>query len=266
MLSRITRLIRPAASAALPAVPPGERVYAIGDVHGCAQQFAALIEAIDADDAARTAARTTVILLGDLIDRGPDSARVVRMAREWAQRRKVRHIAGNHEEMFLESFDDIDVLRHFLRYGGRETLLSYPIDPDRYRAADMAETQSLMEHAVPPEDRAYLSAAEDLIVIGDYVFVHAGLKPDVPIEDQKRSDLRWIREPFLSHRGAHCGVVVHGHTITDAIEVRPNRIGIDTGAYGGGALTALGLEGSLRWTIEATLGEGGARTAQKELA
>ncbi|WP_423142023.1 metallophosphoesterase [Parablastomonas sp. CN1-191] len=265
MLSRFTRLIRPAAPEALPAIPPGERIYAIGDVHGCADQFAAMVDAVEADDTARGAARTTVILLGDLIDRGPDSAAVVRMAREWAARRSVRHIAGNHEEMFLESFDKGDVLRHFLRYGGRETLLSYPIDPEAYRVADIAETQALMTAAVPAADREYLSAAEDLIRIGDYVFVHAGVKPDVPLEEQKRRDLRWIREPFLSHRGAHAGVVVHGHTISDAVEVRPNRIGIDTGAYGGGPLTALGLEGNERWLIEATLGEGGASTSLRTL-
>jgi serine/threonine protein phosphatase 1 len=266
MLSKITRFIRPAAPAALPAIPAGERIYAVGDVHGCAEQFDALIAAIEADDAARGPARTTIVLLGDLIDRGPDSAGVVRLARELAQRRIVRHIAGNHEEMFLDSFEDADVLRHFLRYGGRETLLSYPIDPQEYRDADLAGTQALMRRAIPAEDRAYLAAAEDLVVIGDYVFVHAGLRPDVPVEDQKTRDLRWIREPFLSHRGAHPGIVVHGHTISDAVEILPNRIGLDTGAYGGGPLTALGLDGTQRWLIEANLADGIAATSQRALA
>jgi serine/threonine protein phosphatase 1 len=264
MLSKITRFIRPAA--ALPAIPPSERVYAVGDVHGCATQFAALVDAIEADDTAREPARTTIVLLGDLIDRGPDSAEVVRLARELAGRRTVRHIAGNHEEMFLDSFDNADVLRHFLRYGGRETLLSYPIEEQEYRDADLAGTQALMKRAIPSEDRDYLAAAEDYVAIGDYLFVHAGLRPDVPIAEQKARDLRWIREPFLSHRGAHAGIVVHGHTICDAVEILPNRIGLDTGAYGGGPLTALGLEGTQRWLIEATLTDGVAAVSQRTLA
>jgi len=232
-------------------VPPGERVYAIGDIHGRLDLFAQLIAAIDADDAQRGSADTTVVLLGDLVDRGPDSAGVIAAARAWASRRKLRLLAGNHEEMFLDSFDDVEVLRHFLRYGGKETILSYPIDPEAYRRLTLPQLQQRMREAVPEADLAFLRAGEDAIVVGDYLFVHAGIRPGVPLEEQRPGDLRWIRERFLAHEGDHGYVVVHGHTIARRVEEMPNRIGIDTGAFVTGRLTALGLEGSERWYLTA---------------
>jgi serine/threonine protein phosphatase 1 len=257
MLSKFRKLLGAAEAAPGPAIPAGERVYAVGDIHGCAAEFAALITAIDADDGARGPAETTVILLGDLVDRGPDSARVIALAKDWQARRKVQILIGNHEEMFLDSFESVEVLRQFLRHGGRETLLSYPIDPAAYADAGFAETQRLMAAAVPAAERDWLAGLEDAVLIGDYLFVHAGIKPGVPLDQQKLSDLRWIREPFLSHRESHGSVVVHGHTISDEVEVRANRIGIDTGAFASGKLTALGLEGSARWLLQ-TQKRGGA--------
>jgi serine/threonine protein phosphatase 1 len=143
------------------------------------------------------------------------------------------------------------VLRHFLRYGGRETLLSYPIDAEAYTRAELAETRELALAAIPPEDLEFIRSFEDQVRLGDYLFVHAGIRPGVPLEDQRTGDLRWIRETFLSHAESFGPVVVHGHTIFAEPEVRANRIGIDTGAYTSGRLTALGLEGTARWTIEA---------------
>lgn len=231
-------------------VPAGERVYAIGDVHGRLDLFTALAAAVEADDAARGPAETTVILLGDLIDRGPDSARVLAAARDWQDRRKVRLLWGNHEEKFLQSFDDTTILRSFLLYGGDATILSYGVDPAAFAAADLGEIQALMRAAVPTEDLAYIGGFEDFAVIGDYLFVHAGLRPGTPIAEQSVEDLRWIREEFLDHAGSHGHVVVHGHTIVPEPELRPNRIGIDTGAYKSGRLTALCLEADRRWLIE----------------
>jgi serine/threonine protein phosphatase 1 len=253
MFNRLRQLLRPsdAPSPSLSSIPAGQRVYAVGDIHGRLDLFAALVEAIEGDDAARGRADTTIVLLGDLVDRGPDSAGVIDMARELQARRKVRIIAGNHEEMFLQSLEDADILRHFLRYGGRETALSYAIDETRYRDATLEEAQELLREAVPTEDLEFIAGFENHVAIGDYLFVHAGIRPGAPIEEQKRSDLRWIREPFLSHAGDHGYLIVHGHTITEEIEIRANRIGIDTGAYQSGRLTALGLEGSAQWLIEA---------------
>ena len=261
MLKMLRRLFGPGSGGPAPAIPAGSRVYAVGDVHGCLALFNMLIAAIEADDAARKGADTTIVLLGDLIDRGPDSAGVVVAARALAARRKVRLLMGNHEEMMLDALQSTEVLKHFLRYGGRETVLSYLADPAAYHLAEIDAAQALFRAAVPPEHLAFLQAMEDQIAIGDYLFVHAGVRPEVLLDQQRVADLRWIREPFLSHRNSFGPVVVHGHTITDKPEVRPNRIGIDTGAYRTGRLTALGLEGTARWLIEAVTDEQGAVSA-----
>lgn len=233
-----------------PAVPPGERVYAIGDIHGRADLLAALIEAIERDDAASAPARTTVILLGDLIDRGADSAGVLAAARAWQEYRTVRILAGNHEEMFLECFTNAELMRHFLRFGGRETVLSYPVDREAFAQADVPEAQALMREAVPESDLAFIRGFEDHVVIGDYLFVHAGIRPGVTLEDQQVRDLRWIRGAFTDSRVDHGLLVVHGHTIFDAPDIKRNRIGIDTGAYYSGKLTALRLEGTMQSLLE----------------
>lgn len=242
-------------------VPAGQRIYAIGDIHGRLDLFEALVEAVEADDAASGAADTLVILLGDLVDRGADSRGVIALARQWQQRRKVRILFGNHEEMFLRSFEDIEIFRHFLRHGGRETVLSYGVERERFLAATHEEARELMREAVPAEDVAFLESFEDMVRVGDYLFVHAGIDPGLPLEEQRAKDLRWIREPFLSHADPHGVVVVHGHTICDTVEDRGNRIGIDTGAFRSGRLTALVLEGATRRYIEAVEGEGGSVTA-----
>lgn len=266
MLSRLRSLF--SAHPAIPpaALPKGARAYAVGDIHGRADLFAALVQAIDADDAARGQAQTTVILLGDLIDRGPDSAGVVAQARTWRERRSVRVLMGNHEEMLLDSLEKLEVLRHFLRYGGKETVLSYGVDEDAYYAADLAETQTLMRAAIPAADLDFIRSFENTIVLGDYAFVHAGIMPDVPLDQQRVGDLRWIRHPFLDHTGSHGAVVVHGHTIFKQPDIRHNRIGIDTGAYETGVLTALGLEGQTRWLIEARAEDGAIRVSQRSIS
>lgn len=258
MIDAIRQLLRPKAAQNRPAIPAGERVYAIGDVHGRLDLLTALRDAIEQDDVKRGAAQTTIVLLGDLLDRGPDSAGVIALARAWGERRTVRYLLGNHEEMFLLSQNKQEHLRNFLRYGGRETILSYGVDHRAFQLADLAEAQVMMCEAVPDDDIRFIESFEDCVVIGDYAFVHAGIDPAAPLAGQRRQDLRWIREPFLSHSGDHGHVIVHGHTISDNPEVRRNRIGIDTGAYATGRLTALGLEGTTRWLIEAREDENGA--------
>jgi len=239
-------------------IPDGERVYAIGDVHGRLDLFEALIDAVDADDAALPAAQACVILLGDLVDRGPESKGVVAKAREWQRRRKVRILMGNHEEMFLNSFDNPEMLRHFLRHGGRETLISYGIGTDAYMNATLEEVMNLMAQHIPPEERAYIEGFEDSIALGDYYFVHAGVDPATALSQQKPHQLRWIREPFLSHDEPLEKIIVHGHTIIDEPVDNGVRIGIDTGAYSSGVLTALVLEGDHRRYIATHADEQGA--------
>ena len=266
MLNRLRTLLGPAPSGPLPAIPPGERVYAVGDIHGRLDLFEAAIAAIEADDAACRPAQTTVILLGDLIDRGPDSAGVIAAARAWSERRAVRILLGNHEEMLLGALDSDEVMRHFLRFGGRETVLSYLAEPDLYHRAELAEARALMEAAIPADDLEFIRSFEDTIAVGDYLFVHAGIDPETPLDAQRTGDLRWIREPFLSHPGSFGPVVVHGHTITDKPHIRHNRIGLDTGAYRSGRLTALGLQGTARWLIEAQDLDGIISASTRDLA
>jgi serine/threonine protein phosphatase 1 len=266
MFNRLRTLFGPDSRGPAPAVPPGTRIYAVGDVHGRLDLFEAIIAAIEADDAACRPAETTVIQLGDLVDRGPDSAGVIAAARAWSKHRTVRILLGNHEEMMLRAIDSDEVMRHFLRWGGRETILSYLGEPGEYHRADLTGARTLMQAAIPEEDFDFIRSFEDSIAIGDYLFVHAGVHPDVPLDGQKTSDLRWIREPFLSHRESFGPVVVHGHTIADKPQLRHNRIGLDTGAYRSGRLTAMGLQGTARWLIEAHDNDGTIAVSIRDLA
>jgi serine/threonine protein phosphatase 1 len=231
-------------------VPEGVRVYAIGDIHGRLDLLDRLLTMIDDDDRARGPARSELIFLGDLVDRGPDSVGVIERLMALRETGRVRYLMGNHEEVFLRAVDgDLRALRFLVRIGGRETLLSYGISEEDYRRLDFDELLALLQQKVPQTHIAFLSVFETMIEVGDYLFVHAGLKPGVAVEDQKTSDLCWIREDFLSHRESFGKMVVHGHSITEDIDEQPNRIGIDTGAFASGRLTAIGLEGDQRWYL-----------------
>ncbi|MCB2066476.1 MAG: serine/threonine protein phosphatase [Erythrobacter sp.] len=262
-----SRKTEPALPPIVAQVPDGERVYAVGDVHGRSDLFIALIEAIERDNRERGPAQTTVVLLGDLVDRGPDSVNVLALAREWQKFRNVRILLGNHEEMLVKSMTDIDMLRHFLRHGGRETLLSYGVDKQEYTRAEIDGVQAMLCQVMPQADLDFIASFEDMIRIGDYLFVHAGVEPGVPLAEQQSARLRWIREPFLSHAEQHEDVVVvHGHTISESPVDQGNRIGIDTGAYVHGRLTAIVLEGTSRRYISAIDdGEGNITAASEQM-
>lgn len=242
------------------ALPDGQRVYAIGDVHGRLDLLEPLLDHIRADEAARSPADTLIIFMGDLIDRGPQSAAVVSRVRALAAERPVRVLAGNHEEMFLRALQDNEVMRQFLLHGGRETFLSYGLTADALRDMSFDELRAAIVEVVPPADIAFFEELEAMIQLGDYVFVHAGIRPEVGLAEQRGGDLRWIREPFLSSEHDFGAVVVHGHSIAADPDIRANRIGIDTGAYLSGRLTALGLEGTARWFITSR----GASTSRPE--
>jgi serine/threonine protein phosphatase 1 len=253
MLSRLfkkTAVLRPIDTAR---VPDGMRIYAIGDIHGRDDLLNALLTQIEADDLARGAADTQIIFLGDLVDRGPGSAAVVETALALkTSGRNVRFLMGNHEEVFVSACrkSDPKVTRFFLRIGGEATVLSYPITRAEYMTLDMEQLTERLDRLVPREHVEFIESFEDQIIIGDYVFVHAGIRPGVPLSDQKQSDMRWIREEFIDQRGDLEKVVVYGHTIYEEVEERGSRIGIDTGAYDSGKLTALALEGGERWFLQ----------------
>ena len=251
MLKKLLRAARPPARAT-GQVPPGQRVYAVGDIHGSRDALMRLIDRIDADDRARGDAETMLVFLGDLVDRGPDSAGVVEhLLQLQAARPGTRFIAGNHEEIFLGAIaGEAKATRLFCRVGGRETSLSYGLSAGDYEGMDHAELSTWLAANVPASHVAFLTAFEPSVAIGSYLLVHAGVHPDRPLDQQRDADLRWIREPFLSHTRPLGAVIVHGHTITEAVEYRPHRIGIDTGAYmENGRLTALGMEGAETWEM-----------------
>lgn len=234
-------------------VPDGMRVYAIGDVHGRNDLLQQLIDKIDGDDAQRGAADTQLIFLGDLVDRGPDSSGVIETAIGLRDSgRNVRFLLGNHEEVFLAACraKSERALRYFLRIGGDTTLLSYPITRAEFLEISHDQLIERLDTLVPREHLKFLDSFEDRIIIGDYAFVHAGIRPGVPIAEQKRSDLRWIREEFTDHKGELEKVVIYGHTIYGEVEEAGSRIGIDTGAFDSGRLTAIGLEGGERWYLQ----------------
>ena len=230
----------------------GWRAYAIGDVHGCLDLLDRLLEDILADHDSRQPARGLLVLLGDLIDRGPDSAGVIDRLRhfDWARFRLVG-LAGNHEEVLLKILaGDAGEVAGWLRFGGGETLQSYGVDPAEFEGMNPETAQKRIAQIIPADHRHFLEHLADSMRFGDYLFVHAGIRPGVPHDQQTLRDLRWIREPFLTDTRDHGMVVVHGHTISETVEEVGSRIGIDTGAYATGRLTALAIEGDKRWTID----------------
>jgi serine/threonine protein phosphatase 1 len=249
----LSRKVEPVvATATKRAVPAGQRVYAVGDIHGRADLLKTIIAKIDSDDAGRAPLDVTLIFLGDLIDRGPDSRAVVEQVK-WLMEAspKVRCLIGNHEDLLLRCHDgDTRAVPVFDRAGGRETLLSYGVSDQDYDDADPEEMAALIKDHVPAEHIAFLRGLSDYVEMGDYLFVHAGIKPGVPLDKQLPDDLRWIREKFTGSNVDHGVKVIHGHTITETIDLQSNRIGIDTGAYATGKLTAIGLEGEDFWFID----------------
>lgn len=235
----------------------GARAYAIGDIHGRLDLLDDLLRRVEADIAERRPKKTYIVFLGDLIDRGPDSAGVVERLRTWRPRHgRPIFLAGNHEEVLLQILGgDASILPNWLRYGGTECARSYGIDVDGLRYMEDDAAIEAIRAKVPRAHREFLANMADTFRFGDYLFVHAGIRPGLAVEDQDPSDLRWIRDPFLSDTKEHGFIVVHGHTIVPEVDERSNRIAIDTGAYHSGVLTALGIEETERWLL-ATEAEG----------
>lgn len=233
--------------------PAGRRAYAVGDVHGCLDQLDALLSQVEADHAARPPAQGYLVFLGDLVDRGPDSRGVLERLLDYKHDGlQPVFLMGNHEEFFLRVLDgDAGLINQWLTFGGHELATSYGLTSGWLAQASSEAIVQAIAAAVPTRHRAFVRGFGDSFRFGDYLFVHAGIRPGVALETQAPSDLRWIREGFLNDTSEHGVLVVHGHTITAEPQERPNRIGIDTGAYKGGPLTALGVDGTERWYLQA---------------
>ncbi len=240
------------ATHASPRGPDGHRAYAVGDIHGRLDLLDELLAKIEVDIAQRKRAQNLVVFLGDLIDRGPQSAQVIERLRTWKPRdATATFLCGNHEEVLLRVLaGEPTILGDWLKFGGVECLASYGISATELDDQEEPEALATVKAAIPIQHQSFLASFADTLRFGDYLFVHAGIRPGREITAQEQKDLRWIRHPFLDDATDHGFVVVHGHTISEEVEERANRIGIDTGAYRSGVLTAMAIEGGQRWFLD----------------
>ncbi|MEM8552779.1 MAG: metallophosphoesterase family protein [Pseudomonadota bacterium] len=225
------------------ALPDGQRVYAVGDVHGMAHLLDRLLDAIDAHQAAAPEALSIEVFLGDYIDRGPDSYGVIERLIEPPRHGRQRIcLLGNHEEAMMLALHDTAAMERWMSFGGEATMRSYGIDP-HLSHRQPAALQPLLHAALPPAHLRFLESLPRMAELGGLLFVHAGIRPGVAIDDQDPTDLVWIRDPFLDHEGTFPRHVVHGHTPVSRPDRRVFRTNIDTAAVFGGALTCAVLEG-----------------------
>ncbi len=205
------------------------RIFVVGDIHGCLDKAEELLSRLpinwDND---------TLVFLGDYVDRGPDPAGVVRLMIELKENHPDRVVClkGNHEVMFLDYLKDDKLAGAFLNFGGTTTLESYKISPDE---------PGPRIHLIPASHMRFLESLPLYYETSQYFMVHAGVKPGVPLKDQKEEDMLWIRDKFIKSDFDWGKRIVFGHTAFEAPLMSSNKIGIDTGAVYGGRLTCLVL-------------------------
>ena len=229
------------------ATPADIRLIAIGDIHGCRDLLARLLDAIDAEIAADRPGDWRIVTLGDYVDRGPDSRGVIDMLA--TRRRDPRFItlAGNHDDGFLGFLANEETQALFLAHGGAETAASYGVTLDATSEASLANARHTLASEMPAHHVAFLRSLDVSATFGDFFFCHAGIRPDVALDAQTRHDLTWIRREFIDHGELHPKLIVHGHTPKPAPEILPNRVNVDTRAYSTGVLTALVADGRSKW-------------------
>ncbi|MBV9567856.1 MAG: serine/threonine protein phosphatase [Hyphomicrobiales bacterium] len=227
-------------------LPPGERVYAVGDIHGRADLAAEMQELICAHAARTSRAGVTVVWLGDYVDRGPSTCEVIDLLLGFAAKHpRSIFLLGNHEEALLSFLVDPNDGVHWFRLGGLETLASYGIDIEAFHfGLSPEDIRDTFLAALPERHREFLLSLKLSMSIGDFFFCHAGVRPGVDLEAQAPHDLIWIRDEFLNSRNDFGKVIVHGHTPVAEPELRPNRVNVDTGAFATGRLTCAVIEGS----------------------
>ncbi len=236
----------PARRTCPPTLPDGLRVYAIGDIHGRADLLERLIAKIETDADTAPEDRQMLIFLGDYVDRGFQSKDVIDfLTNGKLSRFETLFLKGNHEAAFEKFLNDPGFGPEWSHYGGSETLMSYGIQPPRMKrmSPEWEDVCRQLNEKLPASHRDFLASLDLYGIVGDYVFVHAGLRPDKPIDEQTEQDMLWIREDFLSDPRLFEHVVVHGHTPIEKPHIDVRRIGVDTGAYLTGKLTAVRLVG-----------------------
>ena len=231
----------------MPAIPDDCRLYAIGDIHGCVDLLRQIIGLIKDDAAQHPARRFQLVFLGDYVDRGIHSkATIDFLLSELPENMKKVFIRGNHDHHMLQFLEGhLECAPYWFPWGAVATLASYGVPSFGIKASsDLAVLQKDFAAKVPPEHKAFLKATQFFYELGDYYFVHAGVRAGIPLKLQATEDQMMIRDSFLSVTEDFGKIIVHGHTVFDAPVVRPNRISIDTGAYASGHLTALVLQGN----------------------
>jgi serine/threonine protein phosphatase 1 len=227
-----------------PHLPRGVRVYAVGDIHGRIDLLEQLLEKIDRDLTARPCPRPVHMFLGDYIDRGPGSCQVIDRLIERSRSHETVTLKGNHETFPLEFLKDPAVLGEWRKFGGLQMLMSYGLQPSMNPdVSEQIELAQKFREAMPPTHATLFATMPHSFTLGDFFFVHAGVKPGVPLEKQTEEHLLWIKDEFLLADDDFGKMIVHGHTPVAEPDFHPNRINIDTGAYATGKLTCLVIEG-----------------------
>jgi len=226
------------------ALPRGVRIYAVGDIHGRSDLLAPLLRGIRAHCRRTPVDQAITVFLGDYIDRGPNSRAVLDLLLQWRRDNKAVFLRGNHETFVQRFLADSRSLDAWRQCGGLETLVSYGLKPsinaDRHEQLRLAGE---LADALPKQHVDFLESLDLSFSCGDFLFVHAGIRPGVPINEQTEDDLLWIRDDFLAYEQPFERFVVHGHTPVRAPDLRSNRINIDTGAFATGRLTCIVIEG-----------------------
>lgn len=236
-----------------PRLPPGTRVYAVGDIHGEARLLSRLLQQVADDARERGPADTKLIVLGDFIDRGPGAADLLHHFAKLVDPNLVI-LKGNHEAVLVRAYDgDEQVLTDWIGFGGASTLMGLGISSAMLRSGDAAMILAALRASLHADVIEWLDSLPLWSSLGDYFFVHAGVRPGIKLLEQRDEDLLWIREPFIAGRHRFEKIVVHGHTIESGVpKLGGYRIGLDTGAHEHGTLTALGLEADRQWLIQVT--------------
>lgn len=234
--------------------PDKLRVYAIGDVHGRLDLLQEMHRLIQLQNQKSPPFDWVVVHLGDYIDRGLQSRGVIDFLIDGQRKNhRILALAGNHDVGFLDFLNTGDTYGLFARHGGRQTALSYGVNIDFNNDLSIASGRELLKEAVPTAHRDFLRRLPRSIMFGDFFFCHAGIRPGVELEHQNPEDLIWIRSEFLDDMRHYSKVIVHGHTPATEVEIRPNRVNLDTGAYASGRLSAIMIDGSSKSFLEATV-------------
>jgi serine/threonine protein phosphatase 1 len=237
-----------------PSLPAGLRIYAVGDIHGRLDLLNELLARINTDIALRPTPRPLYVFLGDYIDRGSLSRETIDRLIEHGAKHEAIFLKGNHELIAIRCLSDRALFDQWLRLGGLETLVSYGVPAEVLAGGkSIVELQSAFHGALPQAHFRFFRDLQTSFSCGDFFFAHAGVKPGIELSHQKENDLLWIREEFLSSNHDFGKIIVHGHTPGSEIEVKPNRVNIDTGAFATGRLTCLVVEGESLSVIDTAI-------------